>query len=208
MSNVRYDCPEPTCGTRASLAPGGTHMQCPQHHLTYVQTEATPGSHIDHPEQYAEPAGYMQQPSSPDAVTNEGLVVGHDQGIGTPAHPLTDRDSLVEMNENVHVEGGATIEDPNRSNVDVVHHDRVDDDDVREQVRENPPLGRPGTEVSGDEHPDFADTDEGGEQVQGDNPRNPADDDIDGWRNTYRTAKGEEPDRRWGVARIKQELEQ
>jgi hypothetical protein len=203
MSNVRYDCPEPSCRTVAHLAPGGTHMQCPQHHLTYVQVDETPGSHIDHPEQYAEPAGYMQQPSSPDAVTNDGIVVGHDQGISTQAHPISERDSLVEMAEGTHVEGGATIEDPNRAHLMVTHDDRVDADDVAEQVRENAPLGTAGSESSGADH---VDTEDGPDEVQGSNDPSPADDDIDGWRNTYRSATGEEPDRRWGVARIKSEL--
>lgn len=210
MSNVRYDCPEETCGTRYFGLPGGTQERCGQHHLTFVQTDDTPGSHIDHPEQYAEPSVYMQQPSSPDAVTNDGTVVGRDQGIGSPAHPLQSRDSLVDMPEGTRVEGGATIEDPNQANPMVVHGDQVDEDQVREDVRLSSPLGQPDTQsdVDPEDDPHNHDTDDGSEVVQSNNPSvdELTDDDIDGWRNAYRSSKGEEPDKRWGVARIKTEL--
>src|SRR5215213_8052701 len=101
MSSVEYRCPEPTCQSRAYDSPGGTLITCGRHVLRMVQMDPTPQGMLGDPSQYAEPSVLVQMPTSTDAVTNDGQVVGHIEGVASDSHPLPpeDAESLVNAPE-------------------------------------------------------------------------------------------------------------
>lgn len=90
MANVRYDCPVEGCGTRAFDEPGSTLMgnpRCTQHNVDMVQSEEFPGAQFD-PGKYTGPKVLDEAPTSPDAVTADGRIVGVEEGLGSKGHGI------------------------------------------------------------------------------------------------------------------------
>lgn len=96
MSNVLYVCPEDDCATRAYAHPDGTlpNPRCTQHDKSMVLDDkhALDNQQFDRAK-YEEPVGITETPTSIDAVTRDGKIVGVEVGLGSPGHGIAPKAS-------------------------------------------------------------------------------------------------------------------